>query len=214
MFQESQDKEYFSLCVHRAKKTYLVWVEQFLDIISENADMNTTLKLNDIGCNLGQFWKGLKRRDFVNIDYNGFDYEEMYVEEAKNIFPEVSEKFNFLDIEKTTPPQCDITVCSATLEHMEYLQPSLENMLESTDKLFLLRTFLGEIPLKSLRMKKNAKTYYNIHQFSFNEIMLSFHKLGFSSKILRDLYTDSMPSYIGNGVIRTFYTIQGFRKEL
>ena len=82
MFQESQDKEYFSLCVHRAKKTYLVWVEQFLDIISENADMNTTLKLNDIGCNLGQFWKGLKRRDFVNIDYNGFDYEEMYVEEG------------------------------------------------------------------------------------------------------------------------------------
>jgi len=214
MFQESQDKEYFSLCVHRAKKTYLVWVEQFLDIISENADMNTTLKLNDIGCNLGQFWKGLKRRDFVNIDYNGFDYEEMYVEEAKNIFPEVSEKFNFLDIEKTTPPQCDITVCSATLEHMEYLQPSLENMLGSTNKLILLRTFLGEIPLKSIRMKKNAKTYYNIHQFSFNEIMLSFHKLGFSSKILRDLYTDSMPSYIGNGVIRTFYTIQGFRKEL
>ena len=211
MFQESQDKEYFSLCVHRAKKTYLVWVEQFLDIISENADMNTTLKLNDIGCNLGQFWKGLKRRDFVNIDYNGFDYEEMYVEEAKNIFPEVSEKFNFLDITKTTPPQCDITVCSATLEHMEYLQPSLENMLESTDKLFLLRTFLGEIPLKSLRMKKNAKTYYNIHQFSFNEIMLSFEKLGFSSKILRDLYTDSMPSYIGNGIIRTIYIIKGVR---
>ena len=211
MFQESQDKEYFSLCVHRAKKTYLVWVEQFLDIISENADMNTTLKLNDIGCNLGQFWKGLKRRDFVNIDYNGFDYEEMYVEEAKNIFPEVSEKFNFLDIEKTTPPQCDITVCSATLEHMEYLQPSLENMLESTDKLFLLRTFFGEIPLKSIRMKKNAKSYYNIHQFSFHEVFSSFKRNGFSPKIIRDQYTDSMPRYLDDGIIRTFYVVMGVR---
>ena len=214
MFQQSQNDEYLQLCIDRVKNENLTWVEQLLNILSENMDLNENLTLNDIGSNLGQFWKGLKRRDFVNIDYNGFDIDEAYLEEAKNIFPEVSEKFNFLDIEKSTPPQCDITVCSATLEHMEYLQPSLENMLGSTNKLILLRTFLGEIPLKSIRMKKNAKTYYNIHQFSFNEIMLSFHKLGFSSKILRDLYTDSMPSYIGNGVIRTFYVIKGVRGEL
>ncbi len=211
MFQQSQNDEYLQLCIDRVKNENLTWVEQLLNILSENMDLNENLTLNDIGCNLGQFWKGLKRRDFVNIDYNGFDYEEMYVEEAKNIFPEVSEKFNFLDIEKTTPPQCDITVCSATLEHMEYLQPSLENMLESTDKLFLLRTFFGEIPLKSIRMKKNAKSYYNIHQFSFHEVFSSFKRHGFSSIIIRDQYTDSMPRYLDDGIIRTFYVVMGVR---
>ena len=163
MFQKSQNDEYLEICINRVINEYLTWVEQVLDIISENIDINKKLKLNDIGCNLGQFWKGLKRREMENIDYNGFDFEEVYIQEAKKIFPEVSEKFNLLDITKTLPAQCDITVCSATLEHLEYLQPGLDNMLNSTDKFFLLRTFLGETPLKQKKMKKGAKTYYNIH---------------------------------------------------
>jgi len=114
-----------------------------------------------------------------------------------------------LDITKEKPPGCDITVCSATLEHLEYLQPGLDNMLQSTKRLFLLRTFLGESALKSIRMKQGAKTYYNIHQFSFHEIFLSFERNGFSAKVVRDRYTDSMPNYLDNGIIRTFFIVVG-----
>ena len=66
MFQEAQDNEYLKLCIHRAKSIYLTWVEQFLDIISENVDINKKLRLNDVGCNLGQIWKGLKKRDWAS----------------------------------------------------------------------------------------------------------------------------------------------------
>ena len=59
MFHESQDKEYLDLCIYRAKNVYLEWVEQFLDIIHENVKLDGTKTLNDIGCNVGYFWKGL-----------------------------------------------------------------------------------------------------------------------------------------------------------
>lgn len=210
MFQQSQNKEYLELCIERAKNFYLTWVEQFLDIIFDAVDYKSQLRLNDIGCNLGHFWKGLKKRG-GNIQYFGYDYEEIYLEHAKKIFPEISQNLFRLDITQEKPPDCDITVCSATLEHFEYLQPGLDNMLQSTKQLILLRTFLGETPLKSIRMKEGANTYYNIHQFSLNEILLSFEMNGFSSKIIRDRYTDSMPQYIGNGIIRTFFIVVGDR---
>lgn len=209
MFQESQDKEYLELCIHRAKNIDLTWVEQFLDIICDSVSPDHQLRLNDIGCNLGQFWKGLKKRGGNNIQYFGYDFETVYLEEAKKIFPEISERLLHLDITTGKPPDCDITVCSATLEHLEYLQPGLDNMLQSTRRLFLLRTFLGDNSLKAIRMKEGAKTYYNIHQFSFNEIFLSLERNGFSAKVLRDRYTDSMPNYLDNGIIRTFFIVAG-----
>lgn len=208
MFQESQNKEYLELCIDRARNVDLTWVEQFLDIIFDSVDSERQLRLNDIGCNLGQFWKGLKKRG-GNIQYFGYDPEEVYLEEAKKIFPEISKKLFKLDITQEKPHDCDITVCSATLEHLEYLQPGLDNMLQSSKQLLLLRTFLDVEALKSIRMKEGAKTYYNIHQFSFNEIFLSFERNGFSSKVIRDRYTDSMPNYLDNGIIRTFFIVVG-----
>jgi len=95
------------------------------------------------------------------------------------------------------------------LEHLDYLQPGLDNMLQSTKQLLLLRTFLGEGALKSIRMNEGAKTYYNIHQFSFSEIFLSFERNGFSSKVIRESHTDSMPNYLDNGIIRTFFIVLG-----
>jgi hypothetical protein len=36
MFQASQNEQYFDEIVRRANDEYLVWVEQFLDIIEEH----------------------------------------------------------------------------------------------------------------------------------------------------------------------------------
>jgi len=208
MFQKSQNEKYLKLCIDRVKNVELTWVEQFLDIIFNTVDFRRQLKLNDIGCNLGQFWKGLKKWE-SNVQYLGYDLEEIYLEETKKIFPEISEKLFELDIAQEKPQDCDITVCSATLEHLEYLQPALDNILQSTKELFILRTFLGERPFKAIRMKTGAETYYNIHQFSFNEIFSSFERNGFSLQVIRDRYTDSMPIYLDNGIIRTFFIVVG-----
>ena len=65
MFQASQNEQYFDEIVRRANDEYLVWVEQFLDIIEEHYDgLGGTQRLDDIGCCVGQFWKGLKQRQF------------------------------------------------------------------------------------------------------------------------------------------------------
>ena len=140
MFQKSQNDEYLQLCIDRVKNSTLTWVEQFLDIISDNINLNESLKLNDIGCNLGQFYKGLKNRDMTRLDYSGFDYEKVYIKEAINIFPELSNKLHILDISNEVPPLCDITICSATLEHLQYLHLGLDNMLSSPKNLVLLRS--------------------------------------------------------------------------
>lgn len=211
MFHESQGDQYLELCINRAKNKYLTWVEQFLDIISENVDINKKHKLNDIGCNLGQFWKGLKRREMNNIDYNGFDFEEIYLKEAKNIFPEVSEKLNMINIANDRPPQCDISVCSATLEHLNYFQPGLDNILKSTNKLVLLRTFMGETSLKS-KFKRTGLMSYDIHQFLFHNISYHFQREGFNSQIIQDRRTGSLLQKIENKFPRTFYIVLGVKK--
>jgi len=209
MFKESQDEEFLDICINRVKNIELTWVNQTLNIIFDRVNLDSQLRLNDIGCNVGPFWKGLKKHNKSTIDYFGYDIEESYLEETKKLFPEIADNLFHLDIDKELPSDCDITVCSATLEHLDYLQPSLNNMLQSTKQLFILRTFLGETAFKSIRMIKNAKTYSNVHQFSFSEIFLALERYGFSSKVIRDKYTDSMPKYLDNGIIRTCFIIVG-----
>ncbi len=97
MFQESQNKEYLELCIDRTKNVELVWVEQFLDVIFNSVNSEKQLRLNDIGCNLGQFWKGLKKRG-GNIKYRGYDFEEIYLDQARKLFPEISNKLFRFDI--------------------------------------------------------------------------------------------------------------------
>ncbi len=208
MFQKSQDNKYLKIIIGRAKNEYLTWVEQFLDIIETNIDLKKQNTLNDIGCNVGQFWKGLARRK-LGIKYRGFDIEPTYLKAAKSIFPQAGNCFHFLDITRKEPPRADISVVSATLEHLEFLFPGLNYILKSTTKLLLLRTFLAEHNDKSIFMKEGAETYYHINAYSFSEILEYLGRNGFKAEVVRDRYTDSMPKYLGQGIVRTHYVIIG-----
>jgi len=213
MFHNSQDNDYLNVCIQRLKnKNNLVWVDQFLDIIQDQIPVEKTMKLNDIGCNVGQFYKGIKNY-YPEIDYHGYDIENLYLEAAKTFFPELKKSISQLDITQEKPRECNISVISATLEHLEYLSPGLDNILKTTKNLCLLRTFLGETTHKAIFKKEAAKTYYYINQRSFLEIMDVFDKYKFQTKIIRDKYTDSMPKYLGQGVVRTQYIIIG-RKNI
>ena len=213
MFQASQNEQYFDEIVRRANDEYLVWVEQFLDIIEEHYDgLGGTQRLDDIGCCVGQFWKGLKQRQF-DIEYYGIDVESRDINTALEIFPELRDHLIQMDITREIPDDSQITVVSATLEHLPFLYPALDHILKTTEKLVLIRTFLGEHTSKSIFMKKEASSPYYINQYSFGEILESFELHDFETKVLRDVYTDSMPKYLGQGIVRTQYLVIGNKKS-
>ena len=209
-FSEAQSENYFELCKYRLKNVYLTWVEQFLDIIEQNINTDIKLSINDIGCNLGQFYKGLKRRGFSkNIEYNGLDYSEKYLSEAKIFFPEISKNFIHLDISDKEPPNCNISVASATFEHIPNYIDALNNTFKTTENLFLLRTFLSEVYDKQ-NVKIKEGNSYPVQQFSFYDICSIAKENNFSTEIIRDRFTDSLPAPVGskdgeNIIIRTFY---------
>lgn len=210
MFQASQNDEYLQRCIDRAKTTCLDWCEQFLDLVAKECPdiISSHYSINDIGCNLGQFFKSLKKRNW-SLDYRGYDIEKLYLDEAKKIFPELSVRLFELDITQQAPKEADISVVSATLEHLDFLSPGLDNILQSTRKLVVLRTFLGESGNKAIRMTPGAKTYYYVNQYSFCDVMSLFESHGFNAEIVRDRYTDSMPRYLNNGLVRTQYVVIG-----
>ena len=213
MFHASQNQKKLDVMIRRAKNELLVWVEQFLDIIEEHYDGlgGGDIRLNDIGSCVGQFWKGLKRRRLA-IEYYGIDVEPKYISAALEIFPELKDRLIQMDITCNMPDDSQITVVSATLEHLQSLFPALDHILKTTKKLVLLRSCLGEYTDKSIFMAEGAKVPYYINQYSFREILECFDSHDFETKVVRDTYTDSMPKYLGQGIVRAQYVIIGNKK--
>lgn len=203
MFHKSQNKEYLELCVERTLGDKFDWVNQFLDILG-----NTVGTINDIGCNVGQFYKALGGKNKTN--YIGYDIESIYIEKAEELFPDG--KFALLDINKERPRLADISISSATIEHCG--PSALDNILSTTKKIAIIRTFLGIRHEEGYHQKKGSEPYL-IKQFSFKEIFRIFVKNGFKVKLEIDSHTKSLPYYIQNeenpdkGIIRTQYIIIG-----
>jgi SAM-dependent methyltransferase len=210
MFNKSQNTNYLETLERRIKNDYLTWVEQFLDIMTEHLNLSQRKRVNDIGCNLGQFYKGMKRRN-LNLDYYGYDIETLYLEKASLQFKEIQDRFLYMDISNSIPDYADISITSATFEHLDTLWPGLNNMLKSTKELVLIRTFLGEDSKKAISYKEGAEIYYYINQYSFLEVLDTLQKHGFSSIVLRDRYSDSLPQYLRQGIVRTHFIVLGKR---
>lgn len=210
MFHKSQNDEYLKTCLSRMEDDEpLVWASQFCKII-----MNTRgfygKSLNDIGCNVGQFCKAMDAHA-VDPDYVGYDVEPLYLEHAERFYP--NRKFEKLDLVTSTPRECDISVMSATLEHIHMYRDALKNLIESTKETVLLRTFLGENYRCGVRTKEGAETGYLIQQFKFDDVLEEFYNQDFETKVIRDEYTDSMPALICPGIVRTHYIVHGERKK-
>jgi SAM-dependent methyltransferase len=212
-FQESQDQDYIDLCKARLESPYcLTWTTQAAEILSEWNIGN----INDIGCNVGQFYKACQKWGWLKrVDYTGIDSDECYLDIARTAYPYQEDplrQFLQLDITKNSlPMKADATVCSATLEHLERPLDTLDYLLRNTLKVMVLRTLLGEMPLKAIRLKPKAKAPYLIHQFSFMEVLDLFSQNGFETEVIRDRATDSMPKYLDQGIVRTQYFIVGKR---
>ncbi|MBF0103976.1 MAG: hypothetical protein HQM16_01505 [Deltaproteobacteria bacterium] len=210
MFQKTQNIGYLNLCIQRSKEIYLDWVEQFLDIIEGHIERDKTYSLNDVGCNLGQFWKGLKRRN-LGIDYQGYDIEQIYLDKAQEVFPELKGKTALHDVTQTKPRESDISVMSAIVEHFADFSPGLDHVLAQSKKLVIVRTFLGDAEIKIKFLQKGAEIPYPINQYKFLDVLELFDQYGFKTKVLRDRATDSMPKLVERGILRTQYVVVGYR---
>ena len=211
-FQDTQAPDYLSIATDRAQKEFLTWVEQALDLIETHFDSERSGVVSDVGCNVGHFFKGLKRRDLA-LDYRGFDIEQDYLDRAVELFPELDGKLTRLDLTREAPSAAEVSVMSATLEHLEPWRPALDHFLEAASEVAILRTFLGEQPLRSLQKAKGARTTYPVNQLSFQEVLDAFAAHDLWPTMVRDRYTDSMPLYMQNGIIRTYYLVVGTKRD-
>jgi hypothetical protein len=198
-WQESQNDNYLKLLRTRLSQPKLIWVDQFTNIINMKVKeingssncVDRTFLLNDFGCNVGHFFRGVEDIKF-SINYLGYDISETYLEIARNKF---GEYFENLDIATNStlkfPRVADISVISATLEHIENYEAAIKNIFCNTRNLVVMRTFVGNISLKDSCRTEGAKSDYLIRQFTIENIVRIPVELGWSYQIELDVATSN-----------------------
>ena len=181
--QTTQNEKYLQLCIRRLDEPILTWVNQITKMIPQD-----NITVNEIGCNVGHFYRGIQNK---NITYRGYDVSKTYLDIAKQRF---GEHFYELDITSQTPELADITIVSATLEHLENYEEALKNIFISTTNKVIIRTFIGHRKKTNYRLKPESKEPYVIHQFTKKQ--LNPHKIPLT--VIKDEATKSKPYKIDN----------------
>ena len=152
--------------------------------------------LNDLGCCVGNFFRGV---DFLqgSINYRGYDVSDIYLSIAREFFP--AGNFLKLDISEQMPQEADVTVMSATLEHLDNYTNALKNIFSSTKKLVILRTFVGPESLFDRCQTFQATDSYLIRQFTIEEIRSNLPE-GWRYDLLEDSATNGKIKFVCNGL--------------
>jgi hypothetical protein len=222
-WQETQNSEYIELLRKRLSEDRLIWVDQFIDLITSNVELKggaklTPLRINDFGCNVGHFLRGC--RDLLgNFDYMGYDISETYLSIARASFG-LHKQLNFecldfsLSGSRIEIRPADVSVISATLEHVQNYKQALDNVFLTTRKLVLLRTFIGNEQLLDYCLTKGAKSKYLIRQFTDQDLIGGATSLGWNVESAMDKATKGIQKYVCNGdTIPRTQSILIFRKK-
>ena len=203
---QTQNSDYLDLSVNRLSSPILIWVSQITDIINRNIKNsgNSEIEINDIGCNVGHFYRNINEVN-CKVKYTGFDISETYLEIGRSHFPEASfvnedvggKNFN------TSKYECDISVISATLEHIEDYETFLKNIFDSTRLFVILRTFVGEENLKEYCLKPGASQSYLIRQFNLNNLENKSFNLDWETEVIQDKATESKEKEVCEKILRT-----------
>ena len=202
----TQNKDYLDLSIKRLNEPALIWVSQFTDIINSKMKSfnKSILRINDIGCNVGHFYRNINQIE-SKVNYAGFDISKTYLDIAHNHFPEA----NFI-LEDVGSPKfdknkynCDISVISATLEHIEDYEVFLENVFQSTNDLVLIRTFIGNESRKDYCLKPGANQSYLIRQFKLAELTDKSFNSSWNCDEIEDLATGGVQKQVCDGIDRS-----------
>jgi SAM-dependent methyltransferase len=190
----------------------LTWLQQFFTMLKPH--VRPGVNLLDVGCGSGYAYDSFKE---LGVIYTGLDWEPEYLKIAREHFagcPEVS--FLQHDI-VAAPPQktAHLVICSATLEHCPTLMPALQHLVDATEEILLLRTFLGQVehihsipsPVPEFR-----EIHKHTNQYAFKDVLGYIESRSFRTRVYRDEYTDSMPQYVDRAM-RTFYVVKAEKIE-
>ena len=136
---------------------------------------------------------------------------------AREYLPELKNKIQVLDIEKETPSTAQITICSATFEHLDDPDKSLSNIFDSTTEHIILRTMIGSNDKRFIQSDSRfVNQPYNINQYGLFEMSKKFFERGFNFTCIPDHATNMSKKYEvskGSGVMRQMYVILGSRNK-
>ena len=212
--QTTQNQEYLDLSIKRLSETPLIWVSQFSKIINEKVKSldKLILKINDIGCNVGHFYRNINLIDSI-VEYTGFDISQTYLYIAQDYFPEANfilEDVGSMEFDRNKY-NCDISIISATLEHIEDYEVFLENIFQSTNHLVLIRTFIGSQSLKDYCLKPGANQSYLIRQFQLSDLKDKSFNGSWICEEIEDLATGGLQKQVCEGIDRS-QKILSFKK--
>ena len=196
----------------RLENVRLTWCQQVFEIIKKLNYSNP--KINDLGCNYFQFYKEIKINRYM-CDYFGYDIDNKFINLGLTKFPELKKKYKVTNIENTNLRKSDISIISDTLEVTEKPEKIIKNIILSTKKIIILRTFLSsEEKVKVVKNKKILNVPYLINCFSYNMIIEYFIKNDFFPQIYPDLATNlSQNNEIFRNVKRKFFIIVFTKKN-
>lgn len=208
-FETVTAPDYLELLIRRLNDdTPLTWLVQAREILESDVKVHTSIL--DIGCATGYAAKV-----FPELEYLGIDVEDQYLEIAREHFPgDDRVKFLSHDMMRPIEGRKDIVILNAVLEHCPTLSPTLDNVIASTGKTLLIRTFLGEVqqihtvPSPKPAFADTVRKFSN--QYAFTKVFRTLERHGFAGTVIRDRYTDSLPRYV-DGAMRTFYFVKATR---
>ena len=147
--------------------------------------------------------------------YTGYDHDKTYIKIGLKHFPELKKKYKIMNLEKTQPSSADVSIISATLEHLNNPNKCIENILNSTKKLIIIRSFFGKKKIKKLFSdKKYVDNPYYINQFTFSWLKTKFKNHNFKiSKIINDQATNGKMKKIYPNIKRKFYIVVAIKDE-
>jgi SAM-dependent methyltransferase len=224
---ETVGSKQLDLYKHRSKKIRLIWCKAVCDII-DNFDIQ---KINDLGCNYFQLFKEMYLRK-SKYDYFGYDLDQKFInigldylaklksfnknkKNEKIQINNLSFNYKISNIEKDNFRNCDCTVLSSTLEHVDRTNIILKKVFKTTKKLIILRTFVDLKAQEAIQIK-SVKKPYNIRKFSFNFLKKIYLKNGFSLYFILDEATkfSKKTLYVNNSLKKTrnHYICLGIRK--
>ena len=189
---ETQNSDYLDVSEKRLTEPPLIWVNQFTEIINSKFRTSQKIKINDIGCNVGHFARNINELK-SNVDYRGIDISDVYLNIARQKFPELrfeNQDFSSKELNREKF-KCDISIISATLEHIQNYKHFLNNIFSSTQKLVLIRTFVGDESRKEYCQKENALKPYLIRQFKKEQLVNQVFNKEWAVEFHEDKATES-----------------------
>jgi len=189
---ETQNSDYLDVSEKRLSEPPLMWVNQFTEIINSKFETSQKIRINDIGCNVGHFARNINELK-SNVDYRGIDISDVYLNIAKQKFPELrfeNQDFSSKELNREKF-KCDISIISATLEHIQNYKHFLKNIFSSTQKLVLIRTFIGDESRKEYCQKENALKPYLIRQFKKEQLVNQVFNKDWAVEFHEDKATES-----------------------